>query len=411
MDHDNAPDAARRQSEGPNGNSDFAGDLEQEMNAALGLSPTEARSKQPTGAKPVMSHIATAQSPQPPPLPSKDDVPVKCKDCGPAGARPSTEKELPAPPKEHSENPSADVVQRSTTPGVDVSQAIPCSIRPVDEDEKPLPPPKDLPPKDTPKEAVLKDRAPPQASHTRQLSVSTLGVDEHASQSAEGDVDEPPSPLQPSQESESDDPVYDKPLPPAKESGVSPPSAEEQLPAFGPVYPPKTASSAQILESKRRSISGLPPSTPGIQSPLRNEVRYSPGTRSSMLSFGSFGRQSTNSKGTRPVTPANGLSQRRGSASPSLQNGDSAMDKLKSFGKRRRASVGDILSGIQGNIQGGLQGLQNGGQSKDHQKKRTFSRISVCVAFEQYFAGYANRFPGILQSPAGVSKSRGRYPY
>lgn len=379
MGNDSGPDVARRQSGGFNGEADFAGDLEQEMNAALGLSPTEARSKYPAGAKPVMNQVATAQSSQPPPPPTKDGVAAKCRDCGPPGERSCTEKDLPPPPQDDFEIPPAGIAQPSATTGAGVSQAISSSIRPVDDDEKPPLPPKDVPPKKAPQNISLQDRVQSQAIHRRHPSVSTLGVDERANHSAEGDIEDPPSPLQPPQESEPDDP-YGKPLPPAKDSSISSSSTEEHVPGFGPVYPPKTASSAQILESKRLSISGLPPSTPGIQSPLRNEVRYSPGTRSSMLSFGSFGRQSN---GTRPVTPANGLSQRRGSASPSLNHDDSTMDKLKSFGKRRRASVGDMLSGIQGGIQGGLQGLQNGGQNKDHQRKRTFSRIGVCITFPQ----------------------------
>ncbi|KAJ5162265.1 hypothetical protein N7492_007657 [Penicillium capsulatum] len=394
MDHDSAPNTARRQSEGFTGNSDFAGDLEREMNAALGLSPTEARSRQAGSTEPAIDLIATDRSPVAPPPPAKDDVLPQCKDCGPAGIRPSIEKELPPPPEQDPESSSADVAQLPNGPVVGTSQAVPISIRPVVEEERPSLPPKDDP-KETSKEIPSRDLAPPDASHTGQPSVSTLGADERGSPSAEGDVEEPPSPLQPAQEAKSEEPVYGKPPYQAKNSDVSRPSVEEHVPGFGPVYPPKTASSAQILESKRRSISGLPPSAPGIQSPLRNEVRYSPGTRSSMLSFGSFGRQSTNSKGTRPVTPVNGLSGRRGSES-SLDNGDSTMEKLRSFGKRRRASVGDMLSGIQDGIQGGLQGLQTGGQNKGQQRKRTFSRISVCLGSEQSSGCCTNLLQGFF---------------
>jgi hypothetical protein len=105
---------------------------------------------------------------------------------------------------------------------------------------------------------------------------------------------------------------------------------------------------------------------------LRNEVRYSPGTRSSMLSFGSFGRQS---KGTRPVTPASGLSQVSQPGSPA-GNEESTFGKLKNFGRRRRASVGDLLSGIQ------LQGAQS---TSGGQRKRTFSRLSVCSSQTSFY--------------------------
>jgi hypothetical protein len=95
-----------------------------------------------------------------------------------------------------------------------------------------------------------------------------------------------------------------------------------------------------------------------------------------MLSFGSFGRQSNNSKGTRPNTPANEISERAAS-------GESKMDKLKNFGRRRRASVGNALSGLGDGFSKELQGLetrsaQNELQQKEGgQKKRAFSRISV----------------------------------
>ena len=378
-----APKADRRQSEGFPDQSNMAGDLEQEMIAALGLSPTEAHSKQPAPAGPVINQSdASPKSPLPPPLPAKDDAPAsESKDRGPVSKEPAAEKaekDLPAPPPQDLESPSSGVPQVSSGPAVETMGAMSPSIRAIDEDKRP-----DLPPKDTPKDAAARDLAPPQGAHARDPSVSTLGADEKdGSRRTESDTDDPPSPLHSStDEIKSDEPVYGKPASKAKESSVSLPSIEEHVPGFAPVYPPRPASSAQILESKRQSISGPPPSTPGVQSPLRNEVRYSPGTRSSMLSFGSWGRRSTGSRGTHPQTPVNDQSQRRASGTSLEKNGDSAMDKLKSFGKRRRASVGDLLSGIQDNIQGGLQGLQglqNGGQNKGHQRKRTFSRINVC---------------------------------
>lgn len=378
----------RRQSEGFPDQSNMAGDLEQEMIAALGLSPTEAHSKQPAPAGPVINQSdASPQSPLPPPLPAKDDAPTsESKDLDPPSKNPAAEKaekELPAPPPRDLESPPSAVPQVSSGPAVETTGAMIPSIRAIDEDKKPDLPPKDLPPNDLPKDTPSKDLAPPQGAHARDPSVSTLGADEKdGSRPTESDTDDPPSPLHSStDEAKSDEPVYGKPASKAKESSVSLPSIEEHVPGFAPVYPPRPASSAQVLESKRQSISGPPPSTPGVQSPLRNEVRYSPGTRSSMLSFGSWGKRSTGSRGTHPQTPVNDQSQRRASGTSLEKNGDSAMDKLKSFGKRRRASVGDLLTGIQDNIQGGLQGLQglqSGGQNKGHQRKRTFSRINVC---------------------------------
>jgi hypothetical protein len=96
-----------------------------------------------------------------------------------------------------------------------------------------------------------------------------------------------------------------------------------------------------------------------------------------MLSFGSYGRQSNNSKGTRPNTPANEVSQHP-------EPGESKIDKLKNFGRRRRVSVGNALSGLQDGLSKELQGLQtrsteNESQQKESgQKKRAFKRISVC---------------------------------
>ncbi|KAJ5219956.1 hypothetical protein N7468_009160 [Penicillium chermesinum] len=114
-----------------------------------------------------------------------------------------------------------------------------------------------------------------------------------------------------------------------------------------------------------------------MQSPLRNEVRYSPATRSSMRSFGSFGRQSTNSKGIRPSTPANDLSMPHVDAVSTKSTSDTTKDKLKGFGKRRRPSVGNILTGIQGGLQGLQEKIQQplSAQSKEKkgQKKRSFS--------------------------------------
>lgn len=345
----------RRKSQGFEGRSDAATDFEREMNLALGLSPTEPRNglMNSTNDTAAINHQAGTS----------------------ANNLADTEKNLPLLPA-GTQPPEATASQ----PGSDPPGVSPSSIRPVFEDEaKPSTPPKDLAPKDfppgvppkdlpltdlPPRDSSLKNPSPkglaPLPRTDRQPSVSTLGADERV---ASRDYETPPSPIQPPAAEEN--PVYVKPLPRAAASGTSLPSVEEDNAGFTPMQP-RRQSSAQILEAKRRSISGMP----GIHSPLRNEVRYSPGTRSSILSFGSFGRHSTNSKSTRPGTPANEL--RPTEAGFPAPNADSRMDKLKSFGKRRRASVGDLLSGIQGNIQGGLQDLPEGSK-----RKRTFSRISV----------------------------------
>lgn len=332
------------------------------MNIALGLLPTE-----------------------PPNVKSLNDTPPANDQAGTSIDNfAGTDKNLPLLP---ASSKSPEVAATSSQPGWEPSGTTAMSIRPVSVDEvKPSTPPKDLPPKDFPPGVPPKDLPPkdlpkrdaslqnlslkqlaplPQLNHSqRQPSVSTLGADERM---PSAEVETPPSPIQ-APAAEAENPVYVKPLSRATASGTSLPSVEEDSTGFTAMEP-RRQSSAQVLEAKRRSISGMP----GIQSPLRNEVRYSPGTRSSILSFGSFGRHSTNSKGTRPGTPANEFrSAEAGSPAP---NADSKMDKLKSFGKRRRASVGDLLSGLQGNIQGGLQDLPDGSK-----RKRTFSRISVSLA-------------------------------
>lgn len=346
----------RRASQGFAGRSHAARNFEREMDAALGLSPTESRPHHQT-------HDKT----------TSNDPPV-------------TMKILPL--LQVPGRPSDGAALADAAPSASLNlNALETTIRPVSQEEiKPSTPPKDLPPRNPPPEVPPKDLPPkdlpqrdnplknlldqdskplPQSSHSqRQPSVSTLDADERmVSRPAEGEVESPPSPIQlPTKEAEP--PVYVKSLPLAAASGTSLPSVEENTAGFTPMDP-RRQTSAQILDSKRRSISGMP----DVQSPLRNEVRYSPGTRSSMMSWSSFGRRSTN---TRPGTPANGLSH---GALGMRSNGNSKMEKLKDFGKRRRASVGDILSGIQENIQGGLQGIPEGSK-----RKRTFSRISVSAA-------------------------------
>jgi hypothetical protein len=349
--------AEKRKSGGFIGKSDFPNDFEQEMIAALGLSPTK-----PGPDESSAKHVEQSKD-------EPDNDTLATQGTG-ADKQLPRDKSLPVLPSQSS-NGLVSEADAKSQPSMDSFRPMTPSIRPVfDEDIKPATPPKDLPPKDLPpKDIPPKDASAREASLVPQLgqgqrqpSVSTLGADEkHASNSAEGEVETPPSPIQETT-NDAEDPVYGKPLPQAKISDPSLPHDEDNV-GFAPI--PRPPSSAEILESKRRSISGLPPSAPGVQSPLRNEVRYSPGTRSSMLSFGSFGR-------SRPATPANELSSRADSGSPA-PNGDSKMDKLKSFGRRRRASVGGLLTGLQDNIQGSIQGLPEGGK-----RKRTFSRISVC---------------------------------
>ncbi|KAJ5299807.1 hypothetical protein N7476_011364 [Penicillium atrosanguineum] len=345
------------------GKSDFTNDFEQETIAALGLSPT----------KPGPEESLTKPAEQLSKDESRGATSASQTATGADKEFPK-DKSLPALPSQNSNGRvSVEVSGAKSQPSMDISRPMTPSIRPVfDEDVKPSTPPKDLPPKDLPPKGLLsrdassKDAslAPQLSQGQRQPSISTLGADErHPRSSSEGEVETPPSPIQETTK-EADDPVYEEPLPEANTIEPSLPYEEEKI-GFVPI--PRPPSSAEILESKRRSISGLPPSTPGVQSPLRNEVRYSPGTRSSMLSFGSWGRQSQ----SRPATPANELSSRADSDTPA-PNGDSKMNKLKSFGRRRRASVGDLLTGRQDNIQGSTQDLPEGGK-----RKRTFGRISV----------------------------------
>ncbi|KAJ5639677.1 uncharacterized protein N7484_007539 [Penicillium longicatenatum] len=361
-------------------NSGMVSDLEQEMIAALGLSPTKPLPDPLANADPALPFSAPdgrlQGTPRPP---SNNDHGVAEEDNMHSNQPSSGEKSLPVLPVRESNGlvfPGAR--NSSTEPVLGLPHILIPSIRPVIETESASPPttpleavsPSDIPPATPPK-----DLAPPKEGHTRQRSVSTLGADERNKNDQQDDT--PPSPLQPPSP-ETDDSIYGKALPQNKTSTSSLPSAEEISPGFVPVPLPRPATSAEVLDAKRRSISGLPPSAPNMQSPLRNEVRYSPANRSSMLSFGSWGRQSNNSRGTRPPTPANEISSRIETNS-SAQNGESKMDKLKSFGKRRRASVGDLLSGIQG----GLRGLQEKisqpepqEKEKTHQRKRSFSMLS-----------------------------------
>jgi hypothetical protein len=344
------------------GKSDFTNDFEQEMIAALGLSPTKAGAEDSTA-----KHSEQLSNDE-----TKGDAP-ETQRATDAGQELSEGKSLPVLPSQNQNGRlSTDVAVAKSQPSMDISRPMTPSIRPVfDEDLKPSTPPKDLPSKDlSPNKMPSKDASSksaslaPQLSHgQRQPSVSTLGADERRPRSSsEEDGETPPSPIQET-DREAENLVHGKLMPEPKPTGSS--LLHEDNTGFALI--PRPPSSAEVLESKRRSISGLPPSAPGVQSPLRNEVRYSPGTRSSMLSFGSWGRQSQ----SRPATPANELSSRADSGSPA-PNGDSRIEKLKSFGRRRRASVGDLFTGLQDNIQGSSQDSPEGGK-----RKRTFSRISV----------------------------------
>lgn len=324
------------------------------MDLALGLSPMEPRN----GLMKSVNHTAAT-----------DDQVVSS-----ANNLPGTEKSLPSLPVS---GQSPEMADSADQPDSEVSKVTTMSARPVTlgerkpsttpKDYPPGVPPKDLPSRVLPPEEVALENLslgglvplfprPSQSQH--QPSISTLCADERM---ASREAETPPSPIH-APATETENPMYVKPVQRDTVPDASLPSVEEGSTGFT-AWHPRRQSSAQILEDKRRSISGMP----GIHSPLRNEVRYSPGTRSSILSFGSFGRS------TRPGTPANEL--RAAESGSSAPNGDSRMDKLKSFGKRRRASVGDLLSGIQGKKQGGFQDLPEGSK-----RKRTFSRISVSVS-------------------------------
>lgn len=433
--------------------SGMVGDLEREMNDVLGLSPIKSHpdpmpkdgeftppSNQPVQPEPSSQRETgkrqPAQKQKTPPAPSKDTVePVQngtgkrqrgqkpsfvlfpkstgtvAQDSNLSAGHPlSKEKSLPGlPPNKSFDDlaPDSKRAESSSTalpPGTPPTSSV-LSIRPVIDTEPSTPPrtpPKDealedeappTPPKDL---AFLKTSAAKTSSAVRQPSVSTLGFeDRQANNHLEDDDNTPPSPEQPLSPERSDF-VYDKPLPAVAASSTSLPFTGEVQPSADPFAAQRPTTSTDVLDSKRRSVSGFPVSAPSMQSPLRNEVRYSPATRSSMLSLGSWGRHSNNSKEARPPTPANDLSARIEAASPA-PNGESKMDKLKSFGKRRRASVGDIWSEIQGGIQGGLQGLQekinqHGSPEREEKEKEkgrprrlSFGKLSVRDPFRHSF--------------------------
>jgi hypothetical protein len=351
------------------GKSAFAGDLEQEMIAALGLSPTDPHPRRAASTPMVLNAFSQVnggkrQFTEPLPQQGESTTGNQSDAEAPASKDPVAEKGLPVIPDEPFHIPVPVVNSQRHQPSKSTPAIVTPSIRPV-LDESPKPP--SPPPKDN------GNGLAPSQGHGRQPSVSTLGPDEQTGRTSNEEIDrDPPSPLQETAGVVPEPRYESKVEQSADDAPGSLASAQKKRRSFIPFYPSEFTSSAEVLESKRKSISGLPPSVPDVHSPLRNEVRYSPGTRSSMLSFGSFGKQSANGKGTRPSTPANGLSQPSESGSPA-GNGESTIGKLKEFGRRRRASVGDLLSGIQ------LQGPQapQGGQ-----RRRTFSRISVRLLYK-----------------------------
>lgn len=349
--------------------SGFAGDFEQEMITALGLSPKDAHSRRSASTPLALGGFSQANGDKRQAAVSSRQLPKhtsKSTPKPPAMKSPVTEKSLPVVPHEPFEVSFPDSDTQSDQPSQSIPHIVTPSIRPVlaESPRPPAPPPKDH-----------SNSLAPAEGHKRQFSVSTLGAEEQTGHGSDDEADrEPPSPLELTGEVAADtecrrkaeSSVDDNPAPSGNVSSGSVPSAQQKRKSFIPFYPTESSSSAS-LESKRKSSSGLPFSAPNTHSPLRNEVRNPPGTRSSMLSFGSFGKLSGN-RGSRPVTPATGLSQASEPGSPA-QNEESTIGKLKSFGRRRRASVGDLLSNIQ--VQGS-QGAPAG------QRKRTFSRLSVC---------------------------------
>lgn len=340
------------------------------MIAALGLSPTGPHPQRAASTPMALNAFGQVnggkrQFTEPLPQPGESTTGNQSDAEVPANKASVVKKSLPVIPDEPFHVPFPISNSQRHRPSKSTPEIVTPSIRPV-LDESPKPP--SPPPKDT------NDGLAPRQEVRYHLSVSTLGADEQPGRTSNEDLDrEPPSPLQETANEIAPEPRCENK---AENSMDDPPGSShssargKRRRSFIPFYPSGSSeftSSAEILESKRKSISGLPPSAPDFRSPLRNEVRYSPGTRSSMLSFGSFGKQSTNGKGTRPSTPANGLSEPSESGSPA-ENGESTIGRLKEFGRRRRTSMGDLLSGIQTQ---GLQGPPAG------QQKRTFSRISV----------------------------------
>lgn len=336
------------------------------MIAALGLSPTDPHPRRAASTPMALNAFSQVnggkrQFTEPLPQPGESTTGNQSDAKAPANKDPVAKKSLPVIPDEPFHVPFPVMNSQRHQPSKSTPEIVTPSIRPV-LDESPKPP--------SPPPKVKDNGLAPRQDNRRQPSVSTLGADEQPKRTSNEELDKvPPSPLQETENEVAPEPRYKSKVEHSVHDapGDSQSSAQEKRRSFIPFYSSEFTSSAEVLESKRKSISGLPPSAPDVHSPLRNEVRYSPGTRSSMLSFGSFGKQS-NGKGTRPSTPANGLSHPSESGSPA-ENEESTIGKLKEFGRRRRASVGDLLSGIQ---------LQAPQAPPGGQRRRTFSRISVC---------------------------------
>lgn len=336
------------------------------MIAALGLSPTDPHPRRAASTPMALNAFSQVnggkrQFTEPLPQPGESTTGNQSDAKAPANKDPVAKKSLPVIPDEPFHVPFPVMNSQRHQPSKSTPEIVTPSIRPV-LDESPKPP--------SPPPKVKDNGLAPSQDHRRQPSVSTLGADEQPGRTSNEELDKvPPSPLQETENEVAPEPRYKSKVEHSVHDapGGSQSSAQEKRKSFIPFYSSEFTSSAEVLESKRKSISGLPPSAPDVHSPLRNEVRYSPGTRSSMLSFGSFGKQS-NGKGTRPSTPANGLSHPSESGSPA-ENEESTIGKLKEFGRRRRASVGDLLSGIQ---------LQAPQAPPGGQRRRAFSRISVC---------------------------------
>ncbi|KAJ5555011.1 hypothetical protein N7535_007453 [Penicillium sp. DV-2018c] len=347
--------------------------FEQEMIATLGLSPTEPRSRRSVST-PVASITDGKGKFKELPLSSADATTGNQSSYEPSMEKaPFARKTLPNIPNEHSD-PSASSENKEkywlnkSTPEIITTSANPVVV----EDSKPPPPP----PKDNYHELA------PEGAHERQHSISTLGPDEQTGGPSEAeDNSDSPSPLQETKEE----------VPPKIEckdkhdhlnngnfaqtgntSRASLPAVHKKRKSFMPFYPSEPTKPTETPESRRKSINGLPSYIPDVQSPLRNDVRHSPGTtRSRMLSFGSFGKHGANNKDPGPVAAANGPSQALENGhgpSEQAQNEESAIEKLKSFGRRRRSSVGDLLSSIP---------WQESQAPAANERKRTFSRISV----------------------------------
>ncbi|KAG0153991.1 hypothetical protein PDIDSM_1370 [Penicillium digitatum] len=351
------------------GESVFAGDLEQEMIDGLGLSPADPHHRRaastPTAWN-AFSQINGGKQQVAEPLlrPGESLTGNQSDAVGLVNKAAVAKMSLPVIPDEPFQFPFPVSNSQKHQPSKSTPEVVIPSIRPLLDQisNPPSPPPNDY-----------YIGLVPSQSHRYHLSVSSLGVYEQRGNISNEEIDrDPPSPLQETKNELKPEP-WDGPkvghsLNDASSDSQS--SAQVKRRSFIPFYSSglsKLTSSADVLKSEKKLTNGLPPSAPDFHSPLRNEVRYIPETRSSVLGFESFGKQSANGKETGLSTPANVLPQPSESGSPA-KNGSSTIGKLKEFRRQRHASVGDLLSGVQ------LQGPQ---APPAGQPKRTFSRISV----------------------------------